>query len=927
MDELLKRLLVEIVINADDALSDIKNLRSATEQLKAEFKDLQAKTGESFGLIQASVKKTTLDPLKNAIKETKMALAGLNAELRALGPTKFAGVEAPSSEQQALLNSIAAKQAELVTLQQQLSIATRASTAAFSELKRESAQVKAPILSAKDAAIQFTTNVSIAKNEMLSMVRAGIPLKSAMAGLAQTGQYSSRELSEAFRQTKKELTDTTPKVDKFGEAMGKAGRIIERVFAAAIIGFALGAIRRLSTELKEIINEGREFTQSLIELSVEVNALARTGVETSFKEWTTYVSDLRREFKSLTTEDLNDGIAMLIRLQRQTGMSSEEIRRFGNDLAVLAVTKGKQFVEVIDDAQNAVEKGLTRGLTDQVGVLDNTTVALEAVARGYAETTAEVGAYERMLTVMEIVQEAANEVSGESAAIQKETVTQLADLEEKIATTRKAIGQDLVPITLLWKGALSGVWEIIRWLAHALTYLLAPAIALVLTHIITFKHALDALKDGELINYLQEFKENFIAIQDVLIRGMDFEGLEMGVGGIGRAFEAAGVEVEAAADKIGDAIFKIQEMAISLENAIAKELRSFENQVAADAAKFALKMQQLVQKLQFDIAKTNRQFNDKVAEANDDYRDNEVKAEEDYQEKLRKLREQFLFNLEDALRERDARQIIRLIREYNLKRDQLNRERVLEQEDNKRKLEDQISDLRAQRDARIRELELEAQFRSSQMQAQFALEQELRRKQHEQRVAEMRISAKERLDAFLRELVKSGDLTIEEARLIAGAFDMFFGPGGQIEGSISYLTELLQVAAVAAIQAINRIKAAIAGVFSISKSMSKGFDKGLPPGSVEIPSGIGAAEGGSFLVTRPTQFVAGDAGPEVAQFTPLKREGRDVNTLFSDVGVGRRNTNPSRVVIGLEDGLIANIVDSAVGAAGNVIIDIQRVER
>ena len=759
-----------------------------------------------------------------------------------------------------------------------------------------------------------------ATNKIMANARK---LDSTMGGIGRSVDVAT----VATRELSSELIDVIGPVDDVRSSFSKMGTIIERVFAAAIIGLALGALRSLSMAIREIVKEGRELTQSLIEMSVEINALARTGVETSFKEWTTYVADLRREFKSLTTEDLNDGISMLIRLQRNTGMTTEAIQELGSNLALLASTQGKDFVAVVDDAQNAVEKGLTRGLTDVVGPINETTVSLEAVARGFAETTDEVKAYERMLTTMQIVQEAADKVSGESAAIQKEMVTSLTDLEEKIATTRKEIGQDLIPVTLLWKGAMSGVWEIIRWVAHALTYLLVPAIALVLTQIITFKHALDALKDGEIINYLQEFKENFIAIQDVLIKGMDFEGLEMGVGGIGRAFEAAGVDVEDAADKIGDAIFKIQEMAISLENAVAKELRNFENQVAADAAKFALKMQQLVQKLQFDIAQTNRQFNDKVAEANDDYRDNEVKAEEDYQEKLRKLREQFLFNLEDALRERDARQIIRLIREYNLKRDQLNRERVLEQEDNKRKLEDQISDLRAQRDARIRELELEAQFRSSQMQAQFALEQELRRKQHEQRVAEMRISAKERLDAFLRELVKSGDLTIEEARLIAGAFDMFFGPGGQIEGSISYLTELLQVAAVAAIQAINRIKAAIAGVFSISKSMSKGFDKGLPPGSVEIPSGIGAAEGGSFLVTRPTQFVAGDAGPEVAQFTPLKREGRDVNTLFSDVGVGRRNTNPSRVVIGLEDGLIANIVDSAVGAAGNVIIDIQRVER
>jgi len=67
-----------------------------------------------------------------------------------------------------------------------------------------------------------------------------------------------------------------------------------------------------------------------------------------------------------------------------------------------------------------------------------------------------------------------------------------------------------------------------------------------------------------------------------------------------------------------------------------------------------------------DIADANKDFNEKIAEENEKYREKEIKAQKDYQEALRRLREEFLFDLEDALRKRDASQVMRLIRRYNL---------------------------------------------------------------------------------------------------------------------------------------------------------------------------------------------------------------------------------------------------------------------
>ena len=81
-----------------------------------------------------------------------------------------------------------------------------------------------------------------------------------------------------------------------------------------------------------------------------------------------------------------------------------------------------------------------------------------------------------------------------------------------------------------------------------------------------------------------------------------------------------------------------------------------------------------------------------------------------------------MFDLEDALRERDARQVLRLIRRFNLEKDRLNREKNQEAEERRTSHRDELRDLDAQRRERIRILNEELAFRIAQIRRANLLE-------------------------------------------------------------------------------------------------------------------------------------------------------------------------------------------------------------
>jgi len=336
------------------------------------------------------------------------------------------------------------------------------------------------------------------------------------------------------------------------------------------------------------------------------------------------------------------------------------------------------------------------------------------------------------------------------------------------------------------------------------------------------------------------------------------------------------------------------------------------------------KIQEENLKYQLDRAQLIRSFDNKIADANKKYQDKELKAEKDFQEKMLRLREKFLFDLEDALRERDAKQVLNLIRRYNLEKAQLERQKQQDKEDRADDLKDELQEIADDRAERLRLLEEEHQFRLEAIQRQtqreleerkIKLAQELadlqrnlaekaeeRRIRYEEQMRELDIQTSERLQKLVEAYVEEQGLTAEYARSVYDILAQYFGPGGMIDGVYDHFMQT--------IQEMN------AQMTALQASVASG-PLYTTPGNPNYPA---HQAGGSFYAASPTLVQYGEV-PEIATFTPISQlNTRSMSPLGGKGGMGGKGT----LEIRLSDGLEASIIDNTLTQASGIIVDIMR---
>ena len=88
----------------------------------------------------------------------------------------------------------------------------------------------------------------------------------------------------------------------------------------------------------------------------------------------------------------------------------------------------------------------------------------------------------------------------------------------------------------------------------------------------------------------------------------------------------------------------------------------------------------------------------------------------------------------------------------------------------------------------------------------------------------------------------------------------------------------------------------------------------------------GQARGGTYLATRPTTAVFGEAGPEIASFIPLS----NLSSSFGGVDLGGNAGSPSQVggnlklIVDLSPDLQARIIDDSLNEVSAIINSIGR---
>jgi uncharacterized membrane protein len=334
---------------------------------------------------------------------------------------------------------------------------------------------------------------------------------------------------------------------------------------------------------------------------------------------------------------------------------------------------------------------------------------------------------------------------------------------------------------------------------------------------------------------------------------------------------------------------------------VAQLVSDYNDKAVKEETDYQRKMTDLKTKYDNDVKNINLDFARREANARTSAHNDQLAGEEAFQEKLLELREKYLYNLDDAVRARDARKVLDLNRQYNLELAQEQRQQALKRHDDEENLKYQLALLEQERQQRLADRAL--QLQQDRDDAKAARDQHLQDLKDEEA-----IKLKDMLTGFLAE----NTMTKQAMDQMYEIMKKYIGPGGAVEGLYNYMMDYVS-------SALMRLAVANGVAASQSWAIGKAATPTIRQGSGSGQGVPGYAEGGSVIASTPTAAIFGEAGPELATFTPLSRAGADVGKLTGNVPGG--SGGKATISINLGAGLVGQIVDNTMGEVATVLLN------
>jgi len=804
---------------------------------------------------------------------------------------------------------------------------------------------------------------------------AKIELTSPTTGKLDTVKY------QAFSKALSQATGEAQKFHGIMKILGSSG-----AFLGAILGVSLvGILRKLVSTFQEFIKVGEEYAQTIYRLGVSINQLQRRGLDITIKSEIELIKELKEEYETFSQKGIIEAVAAVQMLTRNFGFSQEQIKKTIQLSMDLALVQGKDVAETAKQLALFYSSGYGEGLQHAGLAVNRMTVANEAHRMGLKKTYMELTEIERANAAYNLVTRQTTDLHKDAAKIQESLIGQIKEQRSSIEDVTNEIALRALPVELAWlKVKLLLMEAIADWIT--LDQLYKEQLAKEGKTFIPFIRDKEAWEKAN-----EEMKDRKAKWEELLSETLDVKvDLNLDLSGedqeladerakLGQQIIDLYDDLEDAQDDYND---KSEELAqdhadklAEIDSEVADELRDIWDELheaQLDAQQdYQDKLADIAEDLEQEIADNytdyyrklediDRDYHQSVQDAARKYRENEIKAERDYQERMRRLREEFLFDLEDALREQDALQVLRLIRRYNLDKEQAGREKDIGAEERAEAYRQELADLKRQaaekREAARRELEQEiadAQLAAQRKRedAQKALDEQLADAQaaydkaleqifadqqkrrdaenanYAERQAALDKDLEDRKTKILTAFGEEIGITGTSLQTVSDLFTQYFGEKGTVPKTIDvYISKITEAANKTSDNLVlmqgylaSMAKSAADTAASINASFAT-INWGSPPGiSTPVPQPVhGYAFGGSVYANTPTTALFGEV-PEVATFTPLSKL-KSSNSLpyqYSDTGKGGN----MKVQIILSPGLEAKIIDSSLGSMAEILQD------
>lgn len=399
-------------------------------------------------------------------------------------------------------------------------------------------------------------------------------------------------------------------------------------------------------------------------------------------------------------------------------------------------------------------------------------------------------------------------------------------------------------------------------------------------------------------NREERFKSAEELINKMLGIGQDTEELNKN---IGESYEELELRIFNASKEIQKEVDKLAEKFAEGMSRIQQRLSDTMNKITKD---FGRRRKDAALDLTRDMRDIDASAQENTADAAMKHNEDLFRIEEDHKLKMARLEDQFLFDIEDAVRERDARGVLMAIRRFNQQKKEILQDKNIRTKRLKEDFKNELQEIEIERKRRRTERMLEFAEQSDDLAVQEARRREdaLAAFANSERDLVAANKRKERIlaEGFLAQFTGTNIAMNALFELMSA----YIGPGGFMEGLYDSIAKY-------------------AAETNLNPNLS-GFLQSSLITDDPNPNAIGHARGGTTFATSPTLMMFGEGGPERVDFTPLSQSTGLPRAGFGGGGGGGGGQTDINVDVGLEDGLVGEVVDQAMDGVANVVATVTK---
>lgn len=768
----------------------------------------------------------------------------------------------------------------------------------------------------------------------------------------------------ALKGVNAELTEGTKHAQGFRHGIDVIRTALGTLVAVGIFTF-LNAVQKSFADASKA---ARELEDSLFRLGNVERILSQGGVEVSMKGLKQGIQDIKKLFPIFSQEDVTQLVAQISISTKELGLTEKQIIDLSKAVAVLNIRSTEE-----ETATQTAQKVISSLITDNAK-------GIASLGLTFNETAIEAeGMAMKLVTAKHKVSDLTNEEKAQIKfnILMKNTGGELSNVNEYLDTNTAKIKEN------------AAAW-------HDFLTLMGQGINNMIPNIAPFVEKLQKSAElgnlNKLINETGKTQRGFgedttlIRIQSKLFTGAkltvkEYEHLKEVLASLPddailKLFPDPSAIKDRFTRELVEGLVEVKDTATGLPNPLVDagsvdtkgldELDQKLEEIAIDAQHaredldilLAQKQEDLEIKVQLKTEDINTEYLQKAEDAAVDYnnkitdinldaqqkiedakrkaRDDEEKAEAEFLLRMKELREDFLMDLEDALHERDARQVLRLIKEYNLDKQKLLDKKALDDQFRKQALEADLKNIEIERQRKLESAAIEYQRKLEQLAVakqreldELALwkereEQELQR-WYQREQEEIDRNTKNKIERLIAGYIEEGKIHEEQQGKIHDILVKWFGQNKALVDQLAGYTAMKfnEMAAMAA--------SAFASVQSMMMSSSGAYNPYISPttagnATASMSPALHLAKGGQFVATRPTNMQVGEGGAaELVTVTPLSKLGSLQNKRPVNDGLDGRN-GQQRIVLdmNLSPDLEARVVRKSLDSTAEVIQKINR---